>query len=457
MIRFTLRKAAVAAALAALALTLPAIASAQPTLPPQLPEPARPEQKYQFKVAPERLSLTLQQAQEYALQHNKTIENASIDIVKANAAKWQNITSMLPQVSASVDYSNYFGYKMDLGNFSISMPPYASMGLTTAVGFSGAQIVSLQVADISRKMADISLKKTERDICDQVKVLYYSALVTEESLGLLEKNLESLDKLYQISQKSVDVGVAEQTSADQILVQAAAMRNTISSTNRSLEMVYNSMRLLLNVDPDTEITLLQDLDNLVNAETAAELANEEFDLERNYDFRLLKESTELARKQIALTGWSNGPTLRIYHQHNAKRYFSDEMRMDMTPPNMLGAQLNIPLFTSGKTYFTIKDARLAYRKQLNTLESTALSLRVQHRQLVYNLKSALERCQTQRQSVEVAQRVFDNIALKYEHGVASSLDVTNSGTSLISAQSSYVQALMEMVNAQISLEQLLNR
>ncbi len=457
MITYTLKKAAVGTALAIFAFLIPSMAQAQPSRPPQLPVPEKPAEQYQFKAAPVRMALTLQQAQEYALQHNKTIENASIDLLKAQAAKWQAISSMLPQVSASVDYSNYFGYKMDLGNFSISMPPYASMGLTTAVGFSGAQVVSLQVADISRRMADISKKKTDQDICNQVRTLYYSALVTEESVKLLEKNLESLDKLYQMSLKSVEVGVAEQTSADQILVQADAMRNTISSTRRSLEMVYNSMRLLLNIEPETEITLLQDLDNLVNAETAAELAGEEFDIEKNYDFRLLRESTNLARKQIALTGWSSGPTLRVYHQHNAKHYFSDEARMDMTPPNMLGAQLNIPLFTSGKTYASIKDARLAYRKQLNTLETTELSLRVQHRQLVYNLKSALERCQTQRKSVEVAQRVFDNIASKYSHGVASAMEVTNSGTSLISAQSSYVQALMEMVNAQIALEQLLNR
>ncbi|MBR6083650.1 MAG: TolC family protein, partial [Salinivirgaceae bacterium] len=45
---------------------------------------------------------------------------------------------------------------------------------------------------------------------------------------------------------------------------------------------------------------------------------------------------------------------------------------------------------------------------------------------------------------------------KYEQGVASSLEVTNAGTNLISAQSSYVQALMELVTAQIELEKLLN-
>lgn len=457
MITHTLKKAAVAAALTILALTRPTPAAAQLKTPLQLPVPERPEQQYQFKVAPERIALTLPQAQEYALAHNRSIENASTEILKAKAAKWQAISSMLPQVSASVDYSNYFGYKMDLGTFAISMPPYASLGLTTAVAFSGAQMVSLQLADISRKMADISLKKTEQEICSQVRMLYYSALVTRESISLLEKNCESLDKLYAMSCKSVEVGVSEQTDADQILVQADAMRNTIASTKRSLEMVYNSLRLQLNLDPSTEIVLLQDLDNLVDTEAAEALAAEEFDLDANYDYRMLKESTELARKQIALTGWSNGPTMRVYHQHNAKHYFSDEARMDMTPPNMLGAQLSIPIFTSGRTASAIKEARLAYKKQLNTMQDTELALKVQHSQLVYNLHSALERCNTQRRSVEVAQRLFDNIALKYEHGVASAMDVTNSGTSLVSAQSSYVQALLEMVSAQISLEQLLNR
>ena len=202
---------------------------------------------------------------------------------------------------------------------------------------------------------------------------------------------------------------------------------------------------------------MQDLDNLVNQESVKELMASEFDIEENYDYRLLKESTELARKQVALTGWSGGPTLSIFHQYNTKKYFSDDVHMNMTPPNMLGIQLNVPLFTSWKQGSAVKAAKIAYKEQLNTLENTKLALNIQYRQLLYNLTSAMERYDTQKQSVEVARRVFDNLAKKYEYGLASSLDLTNAGTSLITAQSNYVQALLEMVNAQISLEQLLNK
>ena len=407
--------------------------------------------------AQEKIYLSLQDAQEYALEHNRTLENASLDIKRAEAARWQAIASMLPQVSAGLDYTNMMGYKMDFGMMVISMPPSASFTVTTAIALSGAQIVSTQVGNISKRMADISYRKSGQEITEQVKILYYSALVTEETLELLRENLESMKKLHSMAQSAVDVGVSEQTDADQLKVQVATMETSINATERSLEMVYNSLRLQLNLDANSEIELTQGLPELMNIDAVSDLFREEFDVNRNYNYQLLKASTDLAKKQIALTGWSGGPTFSIFHQFAKKQYFSDEMTMNMTPPNMFGISVKVPLFTSLRNTKSVQDARLSYRKQLNTLADTEAALKIQHRQLIYNLKSALEQYRTQKDNVEVARRVFENIALKYEYGVASALDVTNAGTNLIFAQNSYVQSLLQIVNAQISLEQLLNR
>lgn len=405
----------------------------------------------------EKVFLSLKQAQDYALEHNRTLKNASLDIQKAQASKWKAISSMLPQVSAGVDYSNYFGYKMDLGAMAISMPPYAQLGITSSIALTGAQIVGAQISEISVRMADISLKKSEQQIRDQVKVLYYSALVSEESIRLLDESLKSMNKLYEITKSTVAAGVSEQTAADQLKVQIITMETTVNSTKRALEMVYNSMRLQLNIDVDTEIELTQTIDELMNLEVAYNLFHEDFILDNNYDYQLLKESTLLAKKQVSLAGWNYGPTISVFHQYTTKKYFSDEMTMNMTPPNMLGVKLTIPIFSSGKNYAAVKEAKLSYKKQLNTLQDTEAALKVQYRQLIYNLRSAIEKYDAQKQNVEVAQSVFNNIAAKYEHGVASSLDITNSNTSLITAQSTYVQAILEIINAQISIEQLLNK
>ena len=131
--------------------------------------------------------------------------------------------------------------------------------------------------------------------------------------------------------------------------------------------------------------------------------------------------------------------------------------MNMTPPNMIGITLSIPIFSSGKNFETLRSAKIEYQKQQNILSDTEMSLRIQHRQLKYNLSSAYEMFETQKKNVEVSQSVLDNISKKYEHGLSSSLDVTNAATTFITAQNSYVQAAMDFVNAQIELEKLLNK
>jgi outer membrane protein TolC len=221
-------------------------------------------------------------------------------------------------------------------------------------------------------------------------------------------------------------------------------------------MLYNTLRLQLGLDVDSEIQLLQSIDDLINIEKAMMLLKEEFMPDNNFDYQLLKQNIALSEKQIDMKKWAYAPSLNLFYQHTSKKYFSDEETFDMTPPNMIGLALNVPIFSSGSRYEAFNEAKLDHKKQLNVLDDTEESLIIKHRQLCYNLSSAFDRYETQKKNIEVTQRIVDNISRKYEQGMASSLDVTNSGTNLISAQSSYIQVLMELVTAQIDLEELLN-
>ncbi len=415
-----------------------------------VPAPAQNEE------GPARISLSLEEAKQYALDHNLTIQNASLDIRKAEAAKWQAISSLLPQVSAKADYSTNFGYRMNLGAMDIALPASITIGITSAVSLTPAQIIGIGISKVSGDMADISLKQTEQQITNNVKTLYCSALVTEETLNLYRKNAASLGELYNYTLKSVEVGAAELTSADQIRVRQSQMENTVSSTERSLEMIYNSLRVLLNISASTEITLTDGIDDLISEEKAFSLLSEDFDMEKNYGFQLLRKSADLSKKQLDLAKWAYAPSLSVFHQYSAKEYLSDEMTMNMTPPNMLGATLNIPIFSSGNRLSAVRSAKHDYDKQINTLVDTEASLEIQYRQLCYNLTSAYESFINQKENLEVTKRVFDNISRKYQYGMASSMEVTTASTDLDNVQGMLVQSILEFITAQTELEQLLN-
>lgn len=400
------------------------------------------------------MRLSLEQAQQMAVERNRSLENASIDVKIAQANRWQAIASMLPQINANGTYNDMFGYTMDFGGMSIALPSSASMAVSASVALSGAQVLNVEISKISQRMSDITARQTEQTVASQVKTLYYSALVAEQTLDLLKDNLYEVQKLYDFSQQSVDVGAAEQVSADQLLVQVAASKTAIRSAENSLEMLFNSLKVLLDLEPDLMIELTDALDALLDVDAGLAVMNRQFNIENNYNYQLLMQNVELARKQVALNRWSVAPTVSLAYQYSAKVNFGEGM--DMTPPNTMNIMVSVPIFSSLSNAKKIQSAKMSYQKQLNTLAETENNLQIQYRQLCFNLQNAYARYIDQKQAVEINKRVFDNIALKYEQGYSSALEMTNASTTLINSQSSYVQAILEFVNAQVELENLLN-
>ena len=403
------------------------------------------------------LSISLKSAQDYAVEHNKTLKNSSLDIRKAEAAKWGAIASMLPQVSASLGYSNYCGYEMNLGPMSVSMPATGTLGITASIALTGQQIIGIQMAEMSKSLADITNQQSEDEIRYQVAKIYMSILVMQNTTELLERSLENLESLQQTTQNAVYVGAAEHTDADKLTVQVLSLRTSISSTNRSLEMLENSMRLQLGCGVNTKLTLTQTVDDILKPEAILALQNETFNVENNYNYQLLQENSKLLKKQIDLKIMGYVPTLSAYYQYSGRTYFGKKEGFNMTPPNLIGLTLNIPIWSSGKTWSDVKQAKIEYDKFQNTIETTRDALLVQERQLRYNVTSNYETYEAQKLNLEVTERVFTNVSNKFEHGMASSLELTTASSDIISAQSNYISAVLNLVNAQIEFEQLLNR
>ena len=403
------------------------------------------------------LSISLKSAQDYAVEHNKTLQNSSLDIRKAEAAKWGAIASMLPQVSASLGYSNYCGYEMNFGMMSMSMPATGTLGITASVALTGQQIIGVQIAEMSKNLADITTQQSEDEIRYQVAKIYMSILVMQNTTELLERILENLESLQETTQNAVDVGAAEQTDADKLMVQVLSLRTSINSTNRSLEMLENSLRLQLGCGVNTKLTLTQTVDDILKPEAILALQNETFNIENNYNYQLLQENSKLLKKQIDLKIMGYVPTLSAYYQYSGKTYFGQKEGFNMTPPNLIGLTLNVPIWSSGKTWSDVKQAKIEYEKFQNTIETTRDALLVQERQLRYNVTSNYETYEAQKLNLEVTERVFTNVSNKFEHGMASSLELTTASSDIISAQSNYISAVLNLVNAQIEFEQLLNR
>lgn len=408
------------------------------------------------------LRLSLSEARDYALEHNRTLQNAELSVRQAYAARWQTIASMLPQADmslglnytdGSMKFSMGEGMQMDRKIENLA----GSLGVSASIAVNGQLIMGALINNTAIEMQDINKSNTELDVISNVETYYITALAMKKTVSLLDKSMVDLEKLYEITNNSVLAGVAEQTTADQIKVQVASMRSAINSTKRSLEMIYNALALQMAAGADVKLVLTDELDNVLNVEEALNLLSADFNLSSNYSYQLAEQNVKMAKQNVIMAGMAYVPTLSAFYQYTSpNKYFKGEAAMEQSM-GIVGLQLSIPLWSSGKRAAGITEKKLARQAAENSLADARDALMVQHKQLRYNLSTAYEDFDMQKLNIDVSQRVFESTSNKFEYGHASALELTNASMTLLTAQSDYVQAILSLVNAQIELKKLLNK
>lgn len=455
--------------------------------------------------APAHLSLSLKEAQDYAVKTNRSLRNSELAVQQAYAQRWQTIASMLPSVDANFGYTNMFGYKMSFGGgnndeggatdyskylegmtgdelanamkfiqdypgfmkmmgnamggggggMEITMPNSANLNISASIGINGQAIVGALLQNVALDMQKLSLEQSETALRANIMSSYASVLVLKDVVNLLDSSLQNIQKLYEMTQRSVEVGAAEQTTADQIRVRINSLKNSVNSNKRSTQLAENALKVLLDVPASTELTLTTSLQDMLSVEQIVALLGQDFIMQNNLNYQLLKKNVEIAEKNVHMAAWAYGPTVALAYQHSKQWYFG-EGGFRSTPPNLLSISVQMPLWSSGKRAAGVVEKKIALESARNTFAETADNLDIQNQQLRYNLQNAYETFLNEQDNMEVTGRVFQSTTNKFHFGAASNLELVNASNDLISAQSTYVQAVLSLVNAQVEMNKFLN-
>lgn len=422
----------------------------------------RSAQRSQDSV-PALLNLSLREAQDFAVKQNRSLRNASLAVQEAYAQRWQTIAAMLPSVDGSIGknvmYDDDFKEKMILFpgmQQPMSMSPWI-YGVTAAVGINGQGIVGVLLNNVAIKMKKISLEKSENELRSSVMSAYVSVLALQSITGLLDSSLVNIQGLEQMTQNAVNVGAAEQTSADQIRVRVNTLKNNINAQKRNVELATNSLKVLLNVPVETELVLTENMDEVLSPERVLDLLSQDFAIENNLNYQLLQQQVELAKRNVHMAGWAYGPTVSLAYQYNYRDYGSEAGFEMMNSPHTIAFTVKMPLWSSGKRAAGVVEKKIALEEAKNTLSETSGNLEIQYRQLCFDLTNAYETYLNEKDNIEVTQRVFNSSTEKFKWGAASNIELTNASNDLINAQSTYVQAMLTLINAQSELEEFLNK
>jgi outer membrane protein len=415
------------------------------------------------------LSLSLKEAQDFALRNNKQVLAARSDVAASKFAVWETISAALPQLNASASFADnlklmttllpgeFFGQPgtkipVTFGSqFNSSASIQASLLL-----FNAPLLIGIETTKLAERLSEESLEKSELDTKESVSSAYYLILVSEKSLQILDGNIANLKETLKSTRAMFSAGMAESTDVDQMISNVTMVENSRSSLLRNIELNYNLLRFQLGVPVDTKITLSETLEELTNQVNVEALLSMEFNYTQNVDYRLIQGQELMSQLALKSQKSSVLPTLSGFYNYGTNGMGDRVNDLQWFPNSVAGLQVSIPIFASGQRYSQIRKAQINLIKARTTKDMVTDQLLLTEKQLRYNLINANEQYLSQKDNVEVSGRVYSSMENKFRQGMASSLDLTQANSLYLEAENNYISSLMNLLQTKLALDKLLN-
>lgn len=417
-------------------------------------------------AAQDAVKLTLQDAVKMALQNNTNILNSELDLKMARKKIWETTASGLPHGEVKSAYSFYPKVPtLPASFFDPTAPEDATIELgvkqnvitditVSQLIFSGSYFVGLQASKVYYGLSQQNNEKARQDVVETVINTYNMIQLAEESKKILALNLENINKtLYEISEMNKQ-GFVERTDVDQLELTGNTIRNAINQVNSNLEVAYRLLKIQLGLEDNAKLELSEQIESDESlTKSSLQLIVEQFNIEKNTDYKLVQTSEKAAKLQLNLAKTAFLPTISAYYNHTEKM---KSPAFDFAPKDLIGINFSLPLFSSGEKLAVVSQRKMDLEKAQNTRRYVSSSLAMQATQYQSDLKLKLEKYQNQLKSKQLSDDIYQRTLEKYKLGVASSMDLMNSQNQYLTNLTDYYQSIYDLQSSKSKLEKLYN-
>lgn len=251
--------------------------------------------------------------------------------------------------------------------------------------------------------------------------------------------------------------MVEEEALEQIQITLANLENQGRNSSRIVAISRQMLNLLLGVALDQSIALTDDLSKLA-AQELLEPVDDAFTAEKNIDYRLGLNVQEQKRLELKLQKSYALPSLNTFVNYNSSAFADTfaftQSQQQWFDSSILGVNINMPIFSSLGNTAKTKRAKIAYLKAQNNLTLTQKQVLLQWEQAQSAWSLAMDNYHTSGQNLKLAERIEQKNQIKFKEGIASGFELREAQLQLYSAQSAYLQAMLDLINAKTALETL---
>jgi len=413
------------------------------------------------------ISLSLRQCVQIAVEENINITTARIDKEKNQYKKAEAISAIIPKINIGANFQDNLMLPTTMlpgeiiGQPGTTIPVKMGSNFVTSASvslnwilYNQTTITAIQLAKKVMDFNDLSIEKISEELAVEVAKLYFLTVTTSQQKNLVEENIIRTKRIQDITKIMVDNGMGKQVDYDRVSINLENLYTQLSNIEAGLEQQHNLIKYMLNMPLHTTLVLTDSSE----MQLLHNLFDDQVDFSNHIDIRMLESQQTLNRMNRKIINSGYIPSLAFTGQfafqgmrQEFKNYFNYSLENLWTNSSYIALSLSIPVFDGLEKRAKYRQTKMDYLKTEALLYDKKEKFTIDYQNAINNYRNNKTNVVRQQQNIALAERVYDETALRYREGLATMSSLLQDEMSLSSAQANYLTALYNYKEAEIRI------
>ena len=446
-----------------------------------------------------RTVITLDDALKIALSENASVRVADKEIERIGYAKKGTYASLFPQVDITgsfmrtikkqvmymdMDMSKFMGGSSEgdgtgsgstgtdgsgAGSSSaVSMPSGGgievgrwntyNVGVSASMPLVNAQLwKSLKISGQNVELAVEKARSSRLDMVTQVKQSYYAVLFAKEALNVYKDVYDNAVKNFEQTRMRYNAQKASELDYTRAKATVANAIPNVYNAESSVILALWQLKAVMGVDLDQDIDVAGTIADYSDTMMSETYSSDALSLDYNTTMRQLAIQAEQLAATVKMQKFAYIPSLALTFSYSLNAMTNDFKFSDYkwTPYSYVGLSLNIPIFSGGKRYNDVRQAKVQASELAIQTTDTERQLKIAIRQYLNTMETKLKSLAAAEDGVETAQKAYDIATQSYNVGRSTITELNDAQLALTQSKLAVSQSIYDYVVAKSSLEQIL--
>lgn len=425
-----------------------------------------------------------------AIENNRGIEIAKMDVDKAHAAVSEAFGYALPSVDVSAGFTHFiqkpkmpfpdfeamlnnstYGVLFDenlipydqskfmpmdfkLQSFALSNN-YQAQAQVTQILFNSAVFRGIGASRIYLNLAKENLKRTIAKTVLDVKKAFYGVLLTKDLYEIAQTRFANANDHLQNIKAMREQGLVSEFAELSASVQVENIRPILVQLKNANIDATNGLKILLNIDQDKDVEIIGKMDyQLEDLPTEGELISEA--KKSNLALKTLKIKNQLDDEFAAINRGGYWPTVAAFGNYS---YAGSGEKWDFQnySSSTVGLSFSINLFQGGRTKYKVEQNVIVSKQTTEQIRSLTDAIEMQVKSKLNDLIRVKKQIEAMTQNVSLADSAYNIAESRYKEGEGTQLEVKDADVMLANARINYTNAVHDYIVAKASLYNLVGR